>query len=93
MRSGVSEQSAALPGRQPRPCRRRLSHRPLAGTEQANARRVCGRVLCRVDRRVRRGHRARRGLSLGSGVPRPPGSSLRRLVFGREKLHHQGGEL
>jgi hypothetical protein len=29
----------------------------------------------------------------GSGVPRPPGSLLRRLVFGREKLHHQGDEL
>ena len=27
------------------------------------------------------------------GVPRPPGSSLRRLVVGREELHHQGGEL
>ena len=29
----------------------------------------------------------------GLGVPRPPESSLRRLVFGREKLHHQGDEL
>jgi hypothetical protein len=44
-------------------------------------------------RRVRRGHRPGRGLSLGSGVPRPPGSSLRRLVFGREELDHQSGEL
>jgi hypothetical protein len=48
MRSGASEQSAALPGRHPRPCRRRLSHRPLAGTGQASTRKVCGRVLRRV---------------------------------------------
>ena len=48
MKSGVPEQSAAVPGRDPRPCRRRLSHRPLAGAGQADTRRVCGRVLCRV---------------------------------------------
>ena len=44
----MSEQSAALPGRDPRPCRRRLSHRPLAGAEQADTRKVYGRILRRV---------------------------------------------
>jgi hypothetical protein len=48
MRSGVPEQFAALPGRHPRPCRRRLSHRPVAGAEQANTRKVYGRILRRV---------------------------------------------
>jgi hypothetical protein len=64
---------------------------PVAGAEQANIRKVYG-ASCAGGRRVRRGHRARRGFSLGLGVP-PPESSLRRLVFGREKLHHQGYEL
>jgi peptide/nickel transport system ATP-binding protein len=44
---------------------------PLAGAGQADTRKVYGRMLRRVGRRVRRGHRARCGLSLGSGVPRP----------------------
>jgi hypothetical protein len=44
----VSTQSAALPGRHPWPCRRRLSHRPVAGAEQANIRKVYGRILRRV---------------------------------------------
>ena len=44
----MPEQSAAVPGCHSRLCRRRLSHRPLAGAEQADTRRVCGRVLRRV---------------------------------------------
>jgi hypothetical protein len=43
----VSEKSAALPGRHPRPCRR-LSHWPLAGAEQVDTRKVYGRILRRV---------------------------------------------
>ena len=46
---------------------------PLAGAGQADTRKVYGRMLRRVGRRVRRGHRARCGLSLGSGVSRRPG--------------------
>jgi hypothetical protein len=48
MRSGVSGRSAAVPGRDPRRWRRRLSHRPLAGAGQADTCKVCGRILCRA---------------------------------------------
>ena len=88
----MSEQSAAVPGRHPRPCRRRLSHRRWP----APGRRVPARSAAAScagwppgSARTSRPARPRPGVRSAAAA----GSSLRRLVVGREELHHQGGEL